>query len=204
MCQFNRAHPMASRWLSRDPLGEYAGINIYGYVLNDPVNGIDPFGLCTYSAAHLASDATNFLAGLGNAVSFGGTAWLAKQLSDPSGAAAFADAQGSGAFRAGEWASLALGAGRLAYAGIAKGASLAFAAGDATMADAAASVAFRNGLKQAFRLNPFSTFRVYPFGQIAAKYQTAEAIIAAAGRTDTTINALGGVAAAGGAITLTG
>ena len=33
-------------WLSRDPLGEYAGINLYGYVLDDPVNGIDPFGLC--------------------------------------------------------------------------------------------------------------------------------------------------------------
>jgi hypothetical protein len=40
------AIPSISRWLSRDPLGEYAGINIYGYVLNDPVNGIDPFGLC--------------------------------------------------------------------------------------------------------------------------------------------------------------
>jgi RHS repeat-associated protein len=36
------------KWLSRDPLGEYAGIDIYGYVLNDPVNGIDPFGLCVY------------------------------------------------------------------------------------------------------------------------------------------------------------
>ena len=34
------------KWLSRDPLGEYAGINVYGYVLNDPVNGRDPFGLC--------------------------------------------------------------------------------------------------------------------------------------------------------------
>ena len=34
------------KWLSRDPLGEYAGINIYGYVLNDPVNGVDLFGLC--------------------------------------------------------------------------------------------------------------------------------------------------------------
>jgi RHS repeat-associated protein len=33
------------KWLSRDPLGEYAGIDVYGYVLNDPVNGSDPFGL---------------------------------------------------------------------------------------------------------------------------------------------------------------
>jgi RHS repeat-associated protein len=34
------------KWLFRDPLGEFAGINLYGYVLNDPVNGLDPFGLC--------------------------------------------------------------------------------------------------------------------------------------------------------------
>jgi RHS repeat-associated protein len=37
--------PNLGRWLSRDPLGEYAGIDVYGYVLNDPVNGSDPFGL---------------------------------------------------------------------------------------------------------------------------------------------------------------
>jgi hypothetical protein len=39
-------HEGICHWLSRDPLGEYAGINIYGYVLNDPINGFDPFGLC--------------------------------------------------------------------------------------------------------------------------------------------------------------
>jgi len=34
------------KWLSRDPLGEYAGINLYGYVGGDPINWVDPFGLC--------------------------------------------------------------------------------------------------------------------------------------------------------------
>jgi uncharacterized protein RhaS with RHS repeats len=34
-----------ARWLSRDPLGEVAGINLYGYVQNDPINEYDPFGL---------------------------------------------------------------------------------------------------------------------------------------------------------------
>ena len=36
------------RWLNRDPIGEAGGINLYGYVFNDPVNSIDRFGLFTY------------------------------------------------------------------------------------------------------------------------------------------------------------
>ncbi len=34
-------------WLSRDPIGEDGGINLYGYVLNNPLNWIDPLGLDT-------------------------------------------------------------------------------------------------------------------------------------------------------------
>ncbi len=33
------------RWLSRDPLGEDGGINLYGYVGNNPVYWVDPTGL---------------------------------------------------------------------------------------------------------------------------------------------------------------
>ena len=33
------------RWLSRDPIEEAGGLNLYDYVDNDPVNWIDPFGL---------------------------------------------------------------------------------------------------------------------------------------------------------------
>lgn len=33
------------RWLSRDPIGEDGGLNLYGYVENDPANWIDPLGL---------------------------------------------------------------------------------------------------------------------------------------------------------------
>ncbi len=33
------------RWITRDPIGEAGGINLYGFVQNDPVNMIDPFGL---------------------------------------------------------------------------------------------------------------------------------------------------------------
>ena len=38
------------RWISRDPIGENGGINLYGYVYNNPINDFDEYGL----AGHLA------------------------------------------------------------------------------------------------------------------------------------------------------
>jgi len=40
--------PPLGRWASRDPLAERGGINLYGYVLNDPVNYVDPLGLVNW------------------------------------------------------------------------------------------------------------------------------------------------------------
>ena len=37
--------PRLGRWLSRDPLGEEGGVNLYAYCGNDPVNRHDPLGL---------------------------------------------------------------------------------------------------------------------------------------------------------------
>ena len=37
--------PGVERWMNRDPLGERGGINLYGFVQNDPVNFVDPEGL---------------------------------------------------------------------------------------------------------------------------------------------------------------
>jgi RHS repeat-associated protein len=38
---FRAYDPVHARWLNRDPIGETGGINLYGYVSADPVNGID-------------------------------------------------------------------------------------------------------------------------------------------------------------------
>lgn len=37
--------PEVKKWLTRDPIGENGGINLYGYVGGNPQNRIDPYGL---------------------------------------------------------------------------------------------------------------------------------------------------------------
>ncbi len=39
--------PEIGRWLSRDPIGEIGGINLYAYGRNSPTTLLDPLGLCT-------------------------------------------------------------------------------------------------------------------------------------------------------------
>ena len=59
--------PGLGNWMSRDPLGEAGGLNLYGYVRNDPVNLHDPYGL------DWVDNASNFAAGMGDNLSFGAT-----------------------------------------------------------------------------------------------------------------------------------
>jgi RHS repeat-associated protein len=40
--------PTLQRFLSRDPIGEAGGINLYGFVGNNPLNFVDPYGLAWY------------------------------------------------------------------------------------------------------------------------------------------------------------
>lgn len=48
----NRAYdPATARWLSRDPIGEMGGINLYGYVENGPDKFVDPLGNFTFLPA---------------------------------------------------------------------------------------------------------------------------------------------------------
>jgi RHS repeat-associated protein len=41
-------NPELGRWISRDPIGEKAGVNLYQDVQNDPINRVDPLGLMDF------------------------------------------------------------------------------------------------------------------------------------------------------------
>ncbi|MFN9407919.1 MAG: RHS repeat domain-containing protein, partial [Akkermansiaceae bacterium] len=57
------------RWLSPEPLGEEGGMNLYGYVENDPLNGVDPYGLWVW---HVVGAAAGFGLDLGAQLAMNG------------------------------------------------------------------------------------------------------------------------------------
>jgi RHS repeat-associated protein len=45
LTMYRAYNPNIGRWLSRDPIGEAEGLNLYSYVVNDPIDRIDILGL---------------------------------------------------------------------------------------------------------------------------------------------------------------
>ena len=64
---FRHYHPELGRWLSRDPIAEDGGLNLYGFNYNDPINFIDILGYKPRSEMgffeRMAFDASNKVTG---------------------------------------------------------------------------------------------------------------------------------------------
>jgi hypothetical protein len=71
--------PRTGRWLSRDPIEEEGGFNLYAYVGGDPINYIDPLGLWWWGDP-LPQGMVDFSAGWGDMLSFGITSQIRNGL----------------------------------------------------------------------------------------------------------------------------
>jgi RHS repeat-associated protein len=49
LANYRAYDPASGRWISRDPIGEEGGVNLYAYVLGNPIGYTDPLGLSPYN-----------------------------------------------------------------------------------------------------------------------------------------------------------
>jgi len=66
---FRYYQPQLGRFITSDPIGLSGGINLYSYAGNNPINGIDSYGLflCWESWEEFGHDVANFWIGVGEA-----------------------------------------------------------------------------------------------------------------------------------------
>ncbi len=79
-------NPTLGRWLSADPLQESGGLNLYGFVSNNPLNSIDPAGLFSWGGVAqfgVLTAATIFIPGFGEAMMIYQIAHTAHEWFDP-------------------------------------------------------------------------------------------------------------------------
>jgi|GEM_PF-6390464 len=151
--------------------------------------GIDPLGLWIWGDP-LPQDLVDGAAGFGDGLSGGLTDWMRDQMGT-NGSVNKCSPNYSNSHTAGAGSSLGLGAGRLVYAGLAKGYSM-------TASSGTAASAFRSQLRGYFgggkSLRPPNL----------SKYPTDDLLREAAGRTNPYANAMGAGAAGMGANGLAG
>jgi RHS repeat-associated protein len=58
--------PTIGRWISRDPIKEQAGVNLYGFVANTPVNALDVRGLAKRTVRYVGKSFINGVGPLGS------------------------------------------------------------------------------------------------------------------------------------------
>ena len=72
-CRHRYYQARTGQWLTRDPIGEAGGVNLYAYVGNSPINLVDPMGL---TAGEIADGISNWLGGMRDSMHSDGTgAW---------------------------------------------------------------------------------------------------------------------------------